>query len=278
MQQKINFKIEADLWNKIYEQHTGHCGIRKRINNKFANDFLTKIIAKYNLKCVLSCKYNWLKADSSRKKDCTYWRGIFFCINCKTNYKTEIKNQPNLCDKNTFLEIEFDDILLCKELKKTRYNGEKREILANEIKLKGYSKLKSENIIYNSAFPDHERRLLNNFLNNFFYDQFNFCLEKITESNTLYQIKFELNHKERLTTDVIKDAEAAKHIMTYLIGGKTVQKDQYEIKLSDIEGAEEIITPVSNQVPNLGVNGYIHELMSNPFGYLLISEIQVILI
>ena len=48
-----------------------------------------------------------------------------------------------------------------------------------------------------------------------------------------YKIKFELNHKERLTTDVLKDAEAAKYTMAYLIGSKTIQKDQYEIKLND---------------------------------------------
>ena len=90
----------------------------------------------------------------------------------------------------------------------------------------------------------------------------------------MYKIKFELNHKERLTTDVMKDAEAAKYTMTYLIGGKTIQKDKYEIKLNDFD-QEEIITPVSNNIPNLGINGYIHDLMSNPFGYLLISEIQV---
>ena len=73
---------------------------------------------------------------------------------------------------------------------------------------------------------------------------------------------------------MIKDAEAAKYTMTYLIGGKLIQKDQYEIKLNDFD-QEEIITPVSNQIPNLGINGYIHDLMSNPFGYVLISEIQV---
>ena len=89
-----------------------------------------------------------------------------------------------------------------------------------------------------------------------------------------YKIKFELNHKERLTTDVLKDAEAAKYTMAYLIGSKTIQKDQYEIKLNDLD-QEEIITPVSNSIPNLGVNGFIHELMINPFGYILITEIQV---
>ena len=62
--------------------------------------------------------------------------------------------------------------------------------------------------------------------------------------------------------------------MTYLIGGKTIQKDQYEIKLNDLD-QEEIISPKSNQIPNLGINGYIHDLMSNPFGYVLISQIQV---
>lgn len=102
-----------------------------------------------------------------------------------------------------------------------------------------------------------------------------YFLEKITDSNKLYQIKFELNHKERLSTDVIKDAEAAKYVMIHLIGGKIIQKENYEIKLTDFDGDEEIITPLSNQIPNLGVNGYIHDLMNNPFGYLLLSEIQV---
>ena len=97
----------------------------------------------------------------------------------------------------------------------------------------------------------------------------------MTNSNVLYKIKYELIHKERLSAEVIRDAEAAKYTMNFLIGGKTIQKDSYEIKLNDIEGDEAIVHSLSNQTPNLGINGFIHYLMNNPFGFLLISEIQV---
>ena len=64
--------------------------------------------------------------------------------------------------------------------------------------------------------------------------------------------------------------------MTYLIGGKSIQKENLQIQFSDIDGKEKIVNPVENQAPNLGINGFIHDLMINPFGYILISEIQVI--
>ena len=94
-------------------------------------------------------------------------------------------------------------------------------------------------------------------------------------SNILYKIKHEFIHKERLTTEIIKDAEASIYILKYLIGGKTVHKESYDIKLSDVDGNEEITSPSSLHTPNLGINGYMHYLMNNPFGFLLISEIQV---
>ena len=91
----------------------------------------------------------------------------------------------------------------------------------------------------------------------------------------MYQIKFELKHKERFSTDIMYDAEATKQIMIYLIGGKTIQKENYELRFNDFDGDEAKVSPVSSIIPNLGVNGFIHELMSNPFGFLLLSEIQV---
>ena len=162
MKQTINFDIKHESWMEIFEKHTGLCGIRIRINKKFANDFLSKIIAsKYELKCELFCVYNRIKAAGSRKKGCMFWRGLFKCKICKSEFEAEIQQGPNLSDDNSFMRIVFDDQNICKGFfKANRSSGEKRLELANKIMLKGYSKLKSENTIYNSAFPDHERMYL----------------------------------------------------------------------------------------------------------------------
>jgi hypothetical protein len=84
MKQNVNFDIKADLWVKICEEQTSFSGTRLRINNKYANDFLTRIIMDFNLKCELSCGYNWIKVDLSRKIGCPYWRAVFYCKNCKS--------------------------------------------------------------------------------------------------------------------------------------------------------------------------------------------------
>ena len=157
MSHRINYAINNDLWKKIYEEQTGLCGLRLRINKTVINDLLNHMMGKYNYKCVLACEFNWFKAIESRKRGCSYWRGVFFFKNCKTKYVAEIEDEPNFLQDNTLIKIIFDDQKICTELiKSSRSSGEKRELLASKIKSKGYTKLKSENIIYNSAFPDNE--------------------------------------------------------------------------------------------------------------------------
>ena len=161
MKQNVNFGIKADLWVKICEEQTSFSGTRLRINNKYANDFLTRIIMDFNLKCELSCGYNWIKVDLSRKIGCPYWRAVFFCKNCKSKFEAKIQKEPNSIENNSIIEIVFDDQNICTEIvnNKNRYSGEKREKLACEIMSKGYTKLKSENVIYNSAFPEKDGKL-----------------------------------------------------------------------------------------------------------------------
>ena len=144
-------------WKNINDDHIGVSGLRLRINNKFINNYLTNTLTTFDLKCVLSCEYNWIKSVDSRKTTSPFWKASFICKKCKTKFSAEIQHPPNSLEDNSFIQINYDDELICQEFSNNnRTTGEKRKMLANEIMSKGYSKLKSENIIYNSAFPDNE--------------------------------------------------------------------------------------------------------------------------
>ena len=162
-QQSLNYEIAGDKWKNIYETYAINCGSKIRLAPKFVCEFLMIILLSFDLKCSIKCRYNWFKELESRKVMCAYWRGLFDCKYCKTKFEALIQNGPtsNALD-NLIVNIKYIDQNIC--LKKieivARCTGEKRMQLASEIASKGYSKLKSENLIYNSAFPDNDRNYL----------------------------------------------------------------------------------------------------------------------
>ena len=157
MKQQKFFQILYNTWKNINDDHIGVSGLRLRINNKFINNFLTNILTTFDLKCDLACEYNWIKRLDSRNTVSPFWKGLFKCKICKSKFNAEIHNPPNSLEDDSFIKIDYDDEIICQVFaKSSRTSGEKRKMLAYEIMSKGYSKLKSENIIYNSAFPDNE--------------------------------------------------------------------------------------------------------------------------
>ena len=78
----------------------------------------------------------------------------------------------------------------------------------------------------------------------------NLCLlivEKQIDSHCLRQLKYEYIHRDRMSNDIFQDARVAKSIMTDLVGDEN----------------------------NKDIKGYIQELSMDPFGFLLISDLQV---
>ncbi len=70
---------------------------------------------------------------------------------------------------------------------------------------------------------------------------------KTTKLNTLSKIKYEELHKDRLSTNFIDDVQAAKELC-----------DNLCFKINEN-----------------GIDGFIREIQLDPFGFLLISDIQV---
>ena len=64
----------------------------------------------------------------------------------------------------------------------------------------------------------------------------------------LRQIKYEYKHKDKILSDIFRDTEATKNLCDFLC-----------IKLNDFDS----------------LNGFVQEHSYNPFGFLLMSQIQV---
>ena len=69
MKQQKFIQIFYNTWKNINDDHIGVSGLRLRINNKFINNYLTNTLTTFDLKCVLSCEYNWIKSVDSRKNN-----------------------------------------------------------------------------------------------------------------------------------------------------------------------------------------------------------------
>ena len=66
----------------------------------------------------------------------------------------------------------------------------------------------------------------------------------VTSANVLKTVRFEAKHRERLSTNTYTDADATKQVMDKLINGKMI-------------------------------NGFVREIGLDPFGFLLMAQIQV---
>ena len=72
-----------------------------------------------------------------------------------------------------------------------------------------------------------------------------YCLRSVVNSDVLKMVRYETKHRERLSNNVFTDASASKQVMDRLIVGKKF-------------------------------NGFVREVGLDPFGFLLIAEIQVL--
>lgn len=103
-----------------------------------------------------------------------------------------------------------------------------------EIIAKGLTNCQSQNVIFNEIRSNERSNL------------FSLTDKKVTNKNTLKQMKSEFINKHRLSSDVYIDVLATKSVT-----------DRMCLKSSS------------------NIDGYIQEISLNPFGFLLFSDIQV---
>jgi formylmethanofuran dehydrogenase subunit E-like metal-binding protein len=117
----MNITISKNKWLTIINNHIGLSGDKKRINNGFINQFMNENLLKFNLKCVVQCRYNWFKIEESRKIKCPYWRGVFVCKNCSCSLTALIDDEPIMND-DCFMKIEMNEQETCKENMTSKVN------------------------------------------------------------------------------------------------------------------------------------------------------------
>jgi hypothetical protein len=270
--QQLSFLISYDNWKILSENHTNFSGKRKRLGH-----YLVKVFSRYNenlgIYCDIKMNYNWF--NESRNSKICFWRAKFVCKNCNTPFSYKIKNVPTE-KEDICVDLEYTSWnLICK---KTDVMGGSNKIkLVNELITKGPLQLKFENTIFGACFPHPESKYICNSITSIIKilcTEIKFCRLAIKfNSELFYKLKHEFKHKERLSIDAIDDARKTKFIYDNLIGPQINYKENYDIHFDDVDNSK-IISP-SGAIAFHGIQGLIHELKLNPFGYLIISEIQV---
>lgn len=153
--------------------------------------------------------------------------------------------------------------------------GLERSEIKSEIMAKGYSDVYHGNTIFNNYCSDfHESNVIfpfykfinyNIFISGLtaklilyliviFYNLYYF-LGKLTKKNIMYKMKWEAVHKNKISSHIHDDALGSKIIFS-----------------SNIEHENHLLL---NNKSKFCIKGFIHELGNDPFGYILISQLQV---
>lgn len=251
--QKIVLPIQSREWN-IFQSYIAIYNGRTKFKTEFT-DILSEKIQNYGVNCWLKCEYNWFKATSSQKKSAPFWHGRYVCVDpkCKLKFEALIEDPINDTEKKqsvlifiNYIGVDYHEKKL---IKKIRCFGLERDLQAKELLQEGTCNVIVNNIINNS--------LVNTRYGNFslisIIDMHNFnnktILEKkTTDCNVLGNIKHEFRNRNKISNEVFNDCEIIK-----------------------------LITDSMCLASQTTLNGYIHEIGLNPFGFLLISDIQVII-
>ncbi len=112
---------------------------------------------KYNINCLLKCKYNWFSEKSKKH----IWRGLYACIDekCTSLFEAKIKNtKKDLLNIESLSNEIFCTLLLKYEEKNfhskriskvPRICGDERKELGLKLANHGVSNVLSENVIKN---------------------------------------------------------------------------------------------------------------------------------
>ena len=163
--QKKKIKLEIFLnsedvvnlknFEKNYRIYKNDSKTRKKFSQPF-DDYISRILQNYGIKCWLRCKYNWFNEFSLSH---SYWRGLFKCIStgCNQEYSLYIDKRFGLDTKNVIIIVEFENNTchIDKIDKNIRVFGEKRREEAVKINSNGVLNYTADNFIENLALDEN---------------------------------------------------------------------------------------------------------------------------
>ena len=213
------------------------------------SDLIThKLQTYHNIDCTLRSVSNWFKTDG-RKKNSPIWSGQYVCdyVGCRQKYSLVIQSESLPIN----LMISFEKLVSHeRKVKTVRCEGEERKDQAKNLIAYGTANVRNENIIENHANEYNlEYKSIFIFIIFLFYhsNKSFFRIEKPENLSTLSVIKFEHVHRKNISRDMLTDVMATKKVF-------------------------ENIAPSESSI-----KGYIQEIICDPFGYLLFSDLQVIM-
>jgi hypothetical protein len=219
---------------------------RKRFLTGF-DDYISNKLQEKGFCCWLRSIYNWIKKSNKDK----LWKGKYKCLSELCHLKFQAEVTLNLNESLDFSLTWYGTCSHTKFKPGYRIVKNERSDVAVQLISNGLSNYISENIISNQVLKEKDGiKLKEYFLNNslmilnyIFYSE----KAKPTNLNTLKMIKSQYVNRNRISTNIMIDTEACK-----------VFSDIHCL-ISDVDS----------------LKGYIQEINQNPFGLVLISDIQV---
>ena len=220
---------------------------RKKFKSLFT-DLLSENLQQKGIKCWLKNSYNWF--NKNIKKNCPFWRGKYVCIDkeCTNIFYCMIDKNFELKNNLVQIKINFEENYFHHSNinNKFRCCGYDRYEQGKSIMMHGINNVQSNNILHNMLRNKGKKCkiIFISFLFYFFFSYFQD--EKITKIKTLSMIKKEFVDSFKLSNEVFVDAQAAKVLTDGLC---------YSV--------------------NNTVSGFIQEISLDPYGFFLLSDIQV---
>lgn len=236
------FCITIDIltWKRLLEF------VSKTNRPKFlapSNEIFEKLFLQNELKCQIKLHSNSFTTSKKRIPGRLFWKANFICIKCGFEFKAYISKEPKDDEPVELVILSFvKNCLDDRKIIKKRIYGEQRRKIQYEAVSKGVLNFKSEahfNGIFFTIFLSSKNRLY------FFIkgDQ-----EKMSiSSQNLRKMRSQFKHQFQLSNELRIDSDAAKLFFDSLL-------DKHN---------------------NITLKGFVQEINSNPFGFLLMTEIQV---
>ncbi|CAF0909191.1 unnamed protein product, partial [Brachionus calyciflorus] len=212
---------------------------RSKFNTEF-DDFLSERLQKHEIKCWLRSKSNWFKKERSQKSLAPFWSGFFSCLDpkCQNKFKASIKNDLKISRTIRQLsstQIQNNHIIVIPYLKTTH-----ESIIKPKIHCTGKKRVEQQ---VECLAHGVSKTVFDNFIFNEANESF--IRQKVTNRFTLSMMKSSLVHFYKISNEVFVDALATKNI------------------------TDQIVTTENSQL-----KGFIHNISLDPFGYLLMSQVQ----
>ncbi|RMZ98256.1 hypothetical protein BpHYR1_009395 [Brachionus plicatilis] len=203
--------------------------------NSSFSDFLSEKIQEKGFSCWVSCRSNRFKKRFSQKKKSQYWSGTYQCI--VPNCRSIYKCVIDDTERNKRTNHFSNE--LCIKVTFEKKNDHKKATKVNRCS--GYKRQRQSEIVMGNG-------IVNTIIENTIHNQENqaFLDQKITNRFTLGMMKSALKHFYKISNEAFVDALAAKNLTDQIFSESETH-----------------------------LKGYVQEISLSPFGFLMLSQIQV---